>query len=357
MLNNIIDILPVSLLVLLLCGMKIEKPPTSLNTAGYLSLETGNCLRGFFALVVLFHHLAQYTESGIAFRYFIKIGFLAVAFFFFISGYGLQKSFIKKQDSYRKGFLLRRIPTVLVPYIVITFFYWLMYKRNGLVYSFKDIVFSIADGHPIAANSWYLINIFVFYIVFKLLMFIGKKHSFLMILGSTVWYFLYAFFCYKRGYGSWWYKSSHLLTVGMFWAAYEDKILAILKKYYFIITPVTWIAFGTLFAFLTKTPEPVPAMILSLFAAMFFVLSVVLFSLKFCIGNKVLGFLGNISLEIYISQGLMITTLINGKIHIESELLRCIAVSAATVLFAYLLHLVLSAVIGKYKLLLRKLNV
>ncbi len=97
------------------------------------------------------------------------------------------------------AFLLKRIPTVLIPYIVITFFYWLMYKLNSRVYSFKDIVFSIVDGHPIAANSWYIINIIVFYVVFWLLMFVCKKHSFLMILGSTVWYFLYAFFCYKRG--------------------------------------------------------------------------------------------------------------------------------------------------------------
>ncbi len=120
---------------------------------------------------------------------------------------------------------------------------------------------------------------------------------------------------------------------------------------------MTWIAFGAFFVKFTKTSAPIPVTVLSLFAAIFFVLSVVLISLKFRIGNKVLSFLGSISLEIYISQGLMITTLINGKIRIENELLQCIAVSAATILFSYLLHLVLDAVIGKYKLLLSKRNI
>lgn len=354
-----IDILPVSLFILFLFGIKFERPLSSFNTEGYLSLETGNFYRGFFAIVVVLHHLSQRTETGIVFRYFAMAGYLAVAFFFFVSGYGLQKSFIKKKDNYKKGFLLKRLPSVLIPYIIITFFYWLMHLVGGKLYSLKAIIISIVGGYPIVDNSWYIINILIFYVVYWLLMLSCRKKYFLMILGGTVWYFLYAFFCVKMGYGSWWYNASQLLIVGMFWATYENKILEILKKYYAIIAPITWIAFFAIIAFHGKITAlaHIPSVVLKAFTAIFFVLSVIAFSLKAQIGNKILNFLGNISLEIYISQGLLITSLRGGHIYIENELLWCVAVIAGTVVFSYLLHIVLQAIMGKYKLLLHKHNI
>ncbi|WP_173468755.1 acyltransferase family protein [Fibrobacter succinogenes] len=117
--NIAIDILPILLLFLCIFGAKITKPLSSINSKDYLSLATCKSYRGLFAILVILLHLAQRTESGVLFRYFTFTGMLPVPFFFFLSGYGLQKSYIVKSDKYRNGFLLKRVPTVLIPYIII----------------------------------------------------------------------------------------------------------------------------------------------------------------------------------------------------------------------------------------------
>ena len=96
--NIAIDILPILLLFLCIFGAKITKPLSSINSKDYLSLATCKSYRGLFAIVVILHHLAQRTETGILFRIFTSMGSLAVAFFFFLSGYGLQKSYIIKSE-------------------------------------------------------------------------------------------------------------------------------------------------------------------------------------------------------------------------------------------------------------------
>ncbi len=90
---EIIDLLPIVLLLLLLLLLKAKavRPLSGFNE-DYLSLDTGKALRGFFALVVVFHHLAQQTETGLLFHRFTHAGYLCVAVFFFLSGYGLQRS-------------------------------------------------------------------------------------------------------------------------------------------------------------------------------------------------------------------------------------------------------------------------
>lgn len=54
------DVLVLALAIIILCDIQAVKP---LNK-DYLSLESCNSFRGIFALVVIFHHLAQETSGG-----------------------------------------------------------------------------------------------------------------------------------------------------------------------------------------------------------------------------------------------------------------------------------------------------
>lgn len=355
--SNIIDILPLSLLILLFYGAKLIKPLPSLNRE-YLSLNTGKYYRGIFAIVVVFHHLTQQTTTGFIFREFQTVGFLAVSIFFFLSGYGLQKSYIAKSEHYNKGFLLKRIPTVLIPYLVFIVLYWLMYLIGGDFYSLKYIIVGIINGKPFVDNAWYILNILVFYFAYWILMKLCKKHHFLMILGGLIWYFLYFYYCIKQGYGEWWYNSSQLLIVGMFWATYEHIIIEILNKTYIIIAPIIWFSFILLYRKPESIIEMIPSsynmIIVTEITAILFALSVILFSLKIQIGNKILGFLGEISFEIYMAQGIFMQTLRSKFFYIENEFFWCIAVLTGTIIFSYFLHIILQLILKRYMLLLRR---
>lgn len=53
-----------------------------------------NSLRGFFAMIIILFHLSQQITSGMLFKVMGEMGYLAVAIFFCLSGYGLLTQFI-----------------------------------------------------------------------------------------------------------------------------------------------------------------------------------------------------------------------------------------------------------------------
>lgn len=322
-----------------------------------MSVDTGKYYRGFFSIVVMFYHLAGCIEIGITFHYFTSVGYLATAFFFFLSGYGLQKAYIEKHDRYRRGFIFKRIPTILIPYIIITAIYWLMYYIGGKCYSLRDIGLAVIKGTPIVSYSWYIICILAFYVAYWLIMNLCRKRYSLMILYGTVWYFLYALFCIKMRYGVWWYNESYILIVGMLWAIYERSILEFLDKFYHFLAPLTWSSFIVLFLYESKIDSivnnSVASLILILITAILFVLCVIMFSLKVQIGNKILGFFGGISLEIYISHGLFMNMLRSEWVYISNDFLWCLSVITGTIVFSYCIHNVFQYILSKYKCLLR----
>lgn len=345
----LIDLMPVVLLLSFFWGLHPVKPLSQMNE-DYISKETGNYLRGFFAIVVLLHHLAQRTGSGFLFRGFYDVGYLAVALFFFFSGYGLQKSYMAKRDAYRQHFLIRRLPPVLLPYVVVTFLVWLMNAVAGYRVGVGYILWTILQGEPMVLFSWYIVCILLFYVVFWLLMYICGNRDQLMLIAGCIWYVLYVVCCMLADFGCWWYNASPLLIVGMAWAVYEKQILAKIKKSYKILTPAIWAVFFILYmiAFSLKDNKAYEnrLFLLHIVVAILFVIAMILFSLKIRIGNKVLKFLGSISLEIYLVQGLFIEGLRNGTIFIENEAIWVWLVVVGSVIFAALLHMVLKPIVS-----------
>ena len=104
----------------------------------YLSIDTCNSLRGLFALTVVFHHLSQIIQGGYLFSKFSQIGYLAVSMFFFLSGCGLQKSFINKEN-YLEKYLANRLPKIIIPYVVANLVYICFYNIFGIHMSLRNL--------------------------------------------------------------------------------------------------------------------------------------------------------------------------------------------------------------------------
>ena len=349
-----IDLFPIAWLCLFFWGMKPVRPFSSFNS-GYLSLKTGNYMRGFLAVGIILHHVSKDTTGGFLLRGFWNLGFLFVAVFFFYSGYGLQKSYMAS-DGYKKHFLSRRIVPILITYLIVNVMFVILLKATGHSVSYRNYVKSLKTGRPVVLFSWYIITIILFYIAFWILMELCRSHYGMMIIGACIWFAIYAFFCRAIGYGVWWYNSAHLLVVGMFWALYEEKILAVIKKLYPLITILTWGLFALSYWYVFIGPlsgrgqKYYISVAFQLLCAMLFVLGVMLFLLKFTIGNPVLGFLGRSSLEIYLAQGLFFQYFTKDKLSgIQSEALLALLVVTGSIALGAALHYLLAKPLKHYK--------
>lgn len=340
----LLDVIPVLLLLLCLYKASFVKPVKAMIDKEYLSLNKCNSLRGISAITIVLHHVAINLKVGGIFHLFTKVGFFVVCIFFFLSGYGLQKSNIVKDD-YRKNFLRKRIPQVLIPYIVVNFFFLGMYTILGSKYSFGDIVTGIASGTTIVPYSWYIICILLFYIAYWLLMTIFKKNYVGIIVGAIIYYVLYVAFCILMGYGNWWYNSTILLIVGMIWATYEDRITKFISDHYLFVLCLIILIFcmyevcdakikgvGKLAAVIGSVPGICTTLL------------IVLIMMKVHFGNSITNKLGSISFEIYMLQGVMIESLIRIDAIKEIAFLYTILVLTGTFALGYGLHYVMKPV-------------
>ena len=350
----VIDLFPIAWFCLLLWGMKPVRPFSSFNSE-YLSLKTGNYMRGFLAMAIILNHVSKNTSGGILLRGFYNIGFLFVAVFFFYSGYGLQKSYMTS-TGYKKHFLARRILPILVTYVIFNVMFCVLFKATGKNVSYRNYVKAFRKGRPVVLYSWYIITILLFYIVFWMLMQLCAAHYGMMIIGACIWYVIYTFFCRKMNYGTWWYNSVHLLIVGMFWAVYEEKILAVIQKLYPLLTILSWglFAFSYWYVYIGPLSERSlkyrVSVIFQVLCALFFVLGVILILLKFTIGNPVLNFLGKISLELYLVQGLFIQYFMKDKLSgIQNEALLTLLVITGSIALGAALHYLQAGPLKRYK--------
>lgn len=323
-----------------------------------MSVSSCNSYRGFFAIVVILHHIAQRTAPPALLEDFLRVGFLAVSAFFFYSGYGLQKKHLT-DPGYSRGFLIKRIPAVLIPYTIMSFVYWGEYALLGDFRTLSDIWHNfIAYGDPIVWFSWYVVSILIFYVAFYILMLICKKNNLALIAGGIIYYALYVWICRKLGFGIWWYNSAFIPVLGILWATYEKQIFALCKKIYYVITPVLWIAFALVtrnqYELIDRINSTYDELIVNATMSLLFVIALVLTSMKIRPENRILNFLGSISFELYMAQGLVMMGLRNDFIRTENDALWAIMVIALSVLLAFLFNKLFSLVLGKYKTLIAK---
>ncbi len=351
MLSILNDLLIIGIFVLLLYGAEKQQIPQTYNR-DYLSVSTGKALRGFFAIAVILHHLSQRMWTGTLFPAFQLIGYLAVSIFFFLSGYGMQKAYMKSEN-YCHHFLRRRVPMVLFPYIVTTLIYKGMYALDGIHYSIMDILHELFKGTPIDSFSWYIIAILLFYLAYKIIMLTCKKNYRGMITGSLIFNLVYIALCMTLHYGRWWYNTIHMLTIGIAWAIYEPMLLEYILPRYRRLRLSAWLLF-TLFFSLNLLFGMVfynyfLELITCIIAGIFFTMGMVLFTLRVKIGNPILHTLGDMSLELYLVQGLFIFGLRGVHIHMMPDPLWCYVTVFGSIALAYLLHRIFHAVLQKYR--------
>lgn len=296
-----------------------------------LSLETSKAIQGFCAVAIIIHHLAQdlMDRAGIL-KEFSEFGVLFVGVFFFFSGYGLYTS-LKTKDNYLKGFLKKRLKTILIPFYVCIAVFVVAVCICGQTFDAKRLVSVLTGWSLINDNMWYIVEIAILYILFFVIYRLIKNRTVAtavmsvctigMIVGSLLLGHGSDMSCSFWFMGEWWYNSTFLFIIGILVSKHSDSLRKIARKGYIFFL----ILFGGLtvwFSFLTKhalqtysywseIPGVDPAygdkfrcLAVQLPWILFFVCFLLLVMMRVKFGNPVLKFLGSISLELYLCHNL-----------------------------------------------------
>ncbi|MBQ7416297.1 MAG: acyltransferase [Oscillospiraceae bacterium] len=332
------DLLLLGFAAICLWGLRPVKPfRAELNTDCLLP-ETTTCVRGMMALLVIFVHIAQMNPAGPVFAFVGKMGNMAVSVFFFLSGYALQTQHMTRPD-YAKGFLRKRLLTMVLPYILVTALYWVYYLWLGKDYDLTYVLRRFATGNPLASFSWYMVAALVLHLSFWVMMRLCGKRYKAMLWCAVVWFVMYTAACVALKFGFWWYVSSFSAVAGMFWAVYREKIEALLRKHYFWIAGAAIGCLGVLFALDCLINVAVLGTVLKGIAAVAFAVTLMVLLHKFRFGNPVLYYLGQMSMELYLMHGMAMMVIRNRVIFIQNQLLYCALIVPVTVLLAGILYI------------------
>ncbi len=142
------------------------------RSVGNFSKEATLPLRGVLALLIVLHHLSQSLTWMIPEDSLINYlcdfcgwGEPVVSVFFFMSGYGIIKSYQKKGKSYLDGFLKGRLGNLLIPFIICCACYFPFSN-----YTFSSII-SLETWRcdcPFLPSSWFVVAILIQYLFFYL---------------------------------------------------------------------------------------------------------------------------------------------------------------------------------------------
>ena len=331
-----IDLLPIALLCLLFWFARPVRPLTGFYDDG-LSLRAALPLRGALALMVVFHHLAQRTQAGVLMRPYTDLGYMPVALFFFLSGYGVTGKYLASPD-YRQGFLRRRLHALLGPLLPALAVYAALQAAVNPFSSAWDFYNGVIGD----MNAWFLVNLILFYAEFALAMRLARRPAGMLAFMAVCWAG-YVAGCVAVGYGDWWYKSSHAFLLGMAWAIWGKRWTARIRRrarLYWPLLAACWALCALIHQNIWPMGRylPLKAFIPSAAAATLFVCGVVLLTMKLRLGNPLLDCLGRISYEIYILHGILLICLRRGRLSVENDAAYALLVLGGTIALASAWH-------------------
>lgn len=331
------NIIVLAFLLLLLIGNKFS--PIKAQFDDYLDIKSTQGTRGVLAILILLHHLSlKATDSISLLTPFNYVGYLTVGVFLFYSGYGLFLQYQNRGKTYLKSFWKTRVLSLFSVYIVYIIIY-------GILNFIRDDSFSIIaylktfviGGLPGATSSWYIIEQLLLYIAFWIAFSIKLKDIRINIALVSILTILILVIFKLLDYPGWWFSSIFAFVIGLIFANYKEKINKLLSSKYLLCFLSAIIIFGIGFVG-PKLLEhfgivnEIISIAMNNIAAIMFAIIIITANRIIKFSSKVWMFLGSISLEIYLIQGAIITTLTN---YIANKIIFMLVSIALTIIVAY----------------------
>lgn len=305
----------------------------------YLSNKSTKSLKGLLALFIIFHHISQKITTGENFSNFEYMGRYIVSLFFFLSGYGLYFQYSKKA-TYMENFLKKRLVRIFIPFFIFIVIYVIYRATLGEVVNVDFFLSFWKDHSNIIYNGWFINSIIVLYVIFYVSL--VRKDSKIAEYKLVFLTLVYIFWKAYQNHGDWEYVSIMAFLLGVFWTKNRVSIDKLLEKNYFIflvsfsILMYVFHYYEVIMKIIGITNKYVYYGIVGNICTMVFVVYFLLLTNKLNFSNKYLGFLGNISFEIYMIHGLVMHYL--GKFFVSSgvnDVLYTIVVLFVSIVSAY----------------------
>jgi len=333
-------IFPIGIMVVLLFRAKISKKGEFSEEAW--SLGQAKAMQAFAALMIILHHSVQtITDYGAdpkgPITIWNSLGILFTSIFFFFSGFGLYKSY-KTKEGYLDNFFRKRMPKILVPFMVTNIIY-LCSVSYGRIYETRHVFTSLFGVTLLNNNAWFIVELIILYIAFYFCFKKSKTERSALVkltIFTVLLVLLGLFLCHDTStinghwfMGEWWYDTTLIFILGIFIAKYEERAKRIMTEKYKILLPLVTVLFIGWFIleefvlynfgyyqewkYHPGYPEKFITLAVQIVLCVIFILLIRLINLKISFKNKMLTFLGGISLELYLIHGIFRWVLYSGE--------------------------------------------
>ena len=187
--------------------------------------DNSDALRGIAIFTVVTHHLVQELQNPGLLLPYRGLGYLSVAVFFLLSGYGLGKGYqdICRNTETRRSYWKKRLLKVYLPLLVIECSLYIVWCCiYGAEYVLRDMIKYIF-------HEWYIQMLTVWYILFYLIYCFFKNRKMRVILHLFASILIVAV-CAYMGLPKSYFDTAFCFTIGIFWAEYQEEIYTIVEK-------------------------------------------------------------------------------------------------------------------------------
>lgn len=309
-----------------------------------LTRDDSFILKGYFSLVIICHHLAQRIEPGSLFQAaFNDAGYCAVAVFFFITGYGVMKSYLNK-PGYAAHFLKNHVRSVIIPAVIAVGFHWGAYALQRDGYSFFDFFGLFFMNTRSTSFLWYVFMIGAFYPSIARSMKNADGDPKRVMRGA--WTFVVVTVglgLVLAPFAFWIYDTNHLLAIGMMAAYYEKDWMEFLSKHTFgkMLGSIILGIVSVFIALFVINSHFVYWVGMNFYRSIDSFLVIAILLLLFCkirLTSPLMKELGIISYEIYLLHGIFLM-MYRGKVfNISNDFVWAVATILSSVAAAYLFH-------------------
>ena len=336
----------VSLLIIvaLICCVGVSFK--SFNTE-YLSIHNTSQIRGVFAILILLSHMKGYLalNTGLFDKsfdfFFVMMGQLLVAVYFFYSGYGTMESY-KHKKNYLSGYLKKRFGKTLLHFDLAIILYIILQSFLGQSFQVGHLLLSFIGWTSIGNSNWFMFDIFSLYLITYFVLYAKERFhlsdgQFLtLIIISTVVLWSILFGCKRGDY--WWYNTIIAYPLGFAFSIKKQSIDKFLNQSG-LIHVLLCVIFSLLFIFwrliIGFDPEGI--------CTVLFIVALTLFFTFITMENGLLVWIGKHAFHLYILQRIPMIMLSSMGINDNKWLFSVLVIFAAFIL-AWLFEKVTSVV-------------